>query len=248
MGSVDIYIYPEFVKEYIYFHRMICFTLNKMIWNIAFLKAADIAQEKFGSCENDYAISFLVENEFELLTLRLNKVLFDQGSDVISIGNLKKNLLTKYLRTEYRDALKAALEKTSWNAPEIIAIRKRIEPIVKTFRKNFIAHLLNKDTNEQSVKLCDIERIVLCACDYFSKLNFGAEEFYIGMETGNLNHAGEIIVCNEFAEKLFMYLSLGSQAVSEIKCSYILNEYTQNVKKAIEEIDLIIQKRLQFNN
>lgn len=104
------FIYPEYITEYQELHKAICLNLNRMIWNIAFLKKAIESQESGARCRNDFVIGHLFKNEFELLILRLNRTFFDEGQDVITLSRLKDNLFSKYLFPEHKDNLRISLK------------------------------------------------------------------------------------------------------------------------------------------
>lgn len=220
MESCLTYIVPEAVEEYKEYHRTICFNLNRMILNVAFLKKAVNMQQIFGPCRNDYVISELYNNEFELLALRLYRTLYDEGADAITLPKLQSKLFRHYLLPQFKEELSQRLKSVSWKNADVIAARKRTEGVIPIFRNTFIAHSLVNDVEELSYSFEDAEKVIMAACDLFSKLDFGASEFYSDEEKANLNHNKEQIVCEECMERFFLYQSLSSYSISEIDCIF----------------------------
>lgn len=247
MENCSTYIVPEAVEEYKKYHRTICFNLNRMIWNISFLKKAVEMQQKCGAYRNEFVIAQLSKNEFELLTLRLHRTLFDEGSDTITLPKLQSKLLKNYLFPEYRQELCQRLKSTSWDNSDVVAARRRAEIVVPIFRKNFIAHSLDKDVDELSFSIDDAEKIIMAACDWFSILNFGAEEFYSEDEKANLNHKKEQIACEEIIEEFFLYQYLSSNPIREINCAFKKTEKQDALQSAINQINAKLEhKFIQF--
>lgn len=237
MENCLTYIVPDAVEEYKNYHRTICFNLNRMIWDVSFLKKAAEMQQNCGAYRNGFVIAQLYKNEFELLTLRLHRTLYDDGNDTITLPKLKSKLLKNYLFPEYRQELCQRLKSTSWDNPDVVAARRRADAVVPIFRTTFIAHSLKKDVDELSFCVEDAEKVIMAACDLFSKLNFGAEEFYSADEKANLNHQKEQIACEEIIGEFFLYQYLSSYPIREIDCTFANDEKQDALQSAINQIN-----------
>lgn len=237
MENCLTYIVPEAIEEYKNYHRTICFNLNRMIWNVSFLKKAAEMNKNCESYRNGFVIAQLYKNEFELLTLRLHRTLYDDGNDTITLPKLQSKLFKNYLFPQYRQELSQRLKSTSWNNPDIAAARRRTAAVVPIFRNTFIAHSLQKEVNELSYCFEDAEKVIMAACDLFSKLNFGAEEFYSPDEIVNLEHKKEQIACEEVIDEFFLYQYLSSYPIRKIDCSFATTESQNTLQSAINQIN-----------
>ncbi len=65
-NECSAFIYRDYITEYQELHKAVFLNLNKLIWNIAFLKKAK-------------------------MILRLSRSLFDEGQDVITLKRLRNN-------------------------------------------------------------------------------------------------------------------------------------------------------------
>lgn len=234
-------IYPEYITEYQEFHKAIALNLNRMIWNIAFLKKAKEAQETGATCRNDFAISHLYKNEFELLVLRLHRTLLDEGADVITLPQLRNNLFSKYLVSNYKAPLQEKLHNSLWDAPETIAARKRIEQTVPSFRNHYIAHTLSGETDEYSVSFIDAETVVMAACDLLKQLGFDMDSFYLGKERFYLNFKEEKEASENFLDEFFMYQQISAWCIKEITCTYSFGEPSEIVKSKVSQINSLLK-------
>ena len=185
------YIYKDFITEYQELHKAVCLNLNKLIWNIAFLKKAKEAHEKGVNCRNDFIIEHLYKNEFELLILRFSRTLLDEGQDVITLKRLRDNLFSKYILQKHKNNLSNSLKNIAWDSYEIIVARRKLESAIPIFRNNYIAHTLMGETDEISVSYLDAEKVVMAACDLFNRLSYGVDSFYIGKEKSYLKFFDE---------------------------------------------------------
>ncbi len=210
------FIYPAYISEYQELHKAICLNLNRMIWNIAFLKKAKEAQENGARCRNDFIIEHLYKNEFELLVLRLNRTFFDEGQDVITLSRLKDNLFAKYLLPEYKIILSKSLHDVTWDSCEIVAARRRLKEAVPIFRNQFIAHTLMGEIDELSVSLLDSEKVVMASCDLFSRLSYGVDSFYLGKEKFYLNFADEKTASEHFLEEFFLFQQTSAWCINKL--------------------------------
>lgn len=200
MDSCLAYIKPEYISEYQEYHKAICLNLNRMIWNIAFLKKAKEAQEKGIPCRNDFVIGHLYKNEFEVLVLRLHRTLLDEGADAMTLPHLKNYLFSRYLIPEKKAEVGGNLRNCYWESGETVAARRRIGEAVPTFRTHYIAHTLIGETEELSVSFLDAEKVVMAACDYLGKLSFGLKDFYLGTDRALLNFEEEKVASEGFLE------------------------------------------------
>lgn len=240
ISDCSTFIYPQYIAEYQELHKAVCLNLNRMIWNIAFLKKAKEAQENGVRCRNDFVIGQLYKNEFELLILRLNRTFFDEGQDVITLSRLKDNLFSKYLLPEHKNRLNISLKDTTWDSSEIVAARRRLKETVPVFRNQYIAHTLMGETDEASVSYLDSERVVMAACDLFNKLSFGLDSFYLGKEKYYLNYIDEKSSSEHFLEEFFLFQQTSAWCIKKLDCDYSTDEQMATAKEKIEEINLII--------
>lgn len=244
MESCLTYIVPEAVEEYKKYHRTICFNLNRMILNVAFLKKAIEAQQNIGPYRNNFIISHLYKNEFELLALRLYRTLYDEGSDAITLPKLKSKLFQHYLLPEFKQELSQRLQNTAWDNPDVVAARRRTEAVIPTFRNTFIAHSLAKEVDELSYCFEDAEKVIMAACELFSKLDFGSNEFYSHNEKANLDHNKEQIACEEFMDEFFLYQALSSYSIRKIDCTFtnVEDENHAAVQSALTQINANLER------
>lgn len=240
MGNrCSAFIYPQHIAEYQELHKAICLNLNRMIWNIAFLKKAKEAQENGVRCRNDFVISHLYKNEFELLILRLNRTFFDKGQDVITLSRLKDNLFSKYLFSEYKEKLSISLKNITWDTAEVVSARRRLEDTVPTFRNQYIAHSLIGEIDEVSVSFIDSEKVVMAACDLFSRLGFGLDSFYLGEEKFYLNFIEEKSSSEHFLEDFFLFQQTSAWCIKKLDCEYSSDDQKATAKEKIDKINLI---------
>ena len=240
MNNCGTYIKPEYISDYQKYHRSICLNLNRMIWNVAFLKKAKEAQDTGAPCRNDFVIEHLFKNEFELLILRLHRTLLDEGADTMTLPHLKNHLFSKFLFPEKKAELRLRLQSCSWDGDEIVAARRRIEETVPTFRTHFIAHTLFDDSAALSVSLLDAEKVILSACEYLEKLSFGLEDFYHGLDRGLMNFQGEKEASEKFIENFLMYQQTSAWCVSEIICKCTETEDSHLVYDRIAKITALL--------
>lgn len=237
MDNCSAYIKPEHISDYQKYHKSICNNLNQMIWNIAFLKKAKEAQEMGVPCRNDYVIGRLFKNEFELLILRLHRTLFDNGPDAMTLPHLKNYLFSKFLIPEKRAELGQNLRDCQWDSNEIVAARRRVEEAVPDFRTHYIAHTLNEDTEELSVSFLDAEKVIMAACEYFLRLSFGVEDFYVESNRTSLNFQAEKEASEKFMENFFMYQQTSAWCINGITCNYDETEYSDVACNRIAQIN-----------
>jgi hypothetical protein len=233
------FIHPAYVSEYQELHKAICLNLNRMIWNIAFLKKAKEAQENGARCRNEFIIEHLYKNEFELLVLRLNRTFFDEGQDVITLSRLKDNLFAKYLLPEYKHSLIKSLQDIAWDSCEIVAARRRLKEVVPIFRNKYIAHTLMGEIDEVYVSRLDSEKVVMAACDLFNRLSYGVESFYLGKEKFYLNFADEKTSSEHFLEEFFLFQQTSAWCIKKLDCDCSLDEQMEIVKENIGKINLL---------
>lgn len=240
MGNeCSTFIYPQYIAEYQELHKAICLNLNRMIWNIAFLKKAEEAQENGVRCRNDFVIGHLYKNEFELLILRLNRTFFDEGQDVITLSRLKDNLFSKYLLPEHRNRLSIALKGIAWDSSEIVAARRRLKETVPIFRDQYIAHTLMGEIDEVSVSFLDSGKVVVAACDLFNRLSFGLDSFYSCKEKFYLNYIEEKLSSEHFLEEFFLFQQTSAWCIKKLDCDYSSDEQMATAKEIIDKINLI---------
>ena len=241
MDSYSAYIKPEYIFEYQEYHRAICLNLNRMIWNVAFLKNAKEAQDKGVLCRNDFVIGHLYKNEFELLVLRLHRTLLDVGADAMTLPHLKNNLFAKYLLPEKKAEVGQCLQNCCWDSGEIVAARRRIEEAVPDFRTHYIAHTLVGETEELSVSFLDAEKVVMAACDYLGKLSFGLDDFYLGADRTLLNFEAEKEASERFLEDFFRYQIISAWCVKEVSCECSQEDHTDIINEEIDRINTSIR-------
>lgn len=235
------FISQEYLSEYQNMHKAICVELNKMIWNIAFLKKAVDSQENSATNRNSFIIGHLYNDEFELLILRLHKTLFDEGNDVMTLPRLRDNLFSKYLLSEHKRDLSETLKNNSWDSYEIVAARRRLEQSIPIFRTKYIAHMLIGEIDDISTSLIDIEKVVMSACELFEKLSFNVECFYVGKEKFYLNLKSEKIDTENFYEEFFLFQQTSAWCIKKIDCSYKEDIQSELVRKKISRINSIFQ-------
>jgi len=236
------FIYSEYITEYQEFHKATCLNLNRIIWNIAFLKKAKEAQENNARCRNDFVIGHLYENEFELLIMRLQRTFFDEGQDVITLSRLKDNLFSKYLLPEYKKSLKKFLVNIEWDSYETVAALRRLKASVPIFRDNYIAHTLIGETDEVYVSFLDSEKVVMAACDLLVRLSYGIDSFYLGKEKFYMNFSDEKTSAEKFLEEFFMFQQTSAWCINKLSCDCTSDEQAEIVKKKIEEMNLLFSK------
>lgn len=225
MGNLcSAFICQKYIVEYQEFHKAICMNLNRMIWNIAFLKKAKEARENGVQCRNDFVISRLYKNEFELLVLRLNRTLFDKGQNIVTLPRLKDNLFSKYLIPNCKEKLRISLKNITWDTAEVVSARRRLEDAVPTLRNQYIAHSLMGEIDEVSVSFIDIEKVVMAACDLFSRIGFGLDSFYLGEEKYYLNFTEEKSTSEQFLEEFFLFQQTSAWCIKKLGCEYTLDE------------------------
>ena len=237
MDSSSAYIKSEYISEYQIYHRAICLNLNRIIWNVAFLKKAKESREKGVPCRNDFVIDHLYKNEFELLILRLHKTLLDVSSDAMTLPHLKNNLFTTYLFTGKKADIAQRLQNCCWDSVEIVAARRRIEEAVPSFRTHYIAHTLVGETEELSVSFLDAEKVIMAACDYLRKLSFELDHFYLGADQALLNFEEEKVASEKFLEDFFRYQLTSAWSVRNISCECSTDEYTDAICEEIDQIN-----------
>lgn len=237
MNSCTTYIKPEYISEYQKYHKAICLNLNRMIWNIAFLRKAYEAHEKGVLCRNDFVLGNVYKNEFELLVLGLHKTFLDTGPDVMTLPHLASNLFSKYLIPEKKSEVKEKIKNCCWDSGETVAAMRRINKAAHIFRTYYIAHTLVGETEELSVSFLDAEKVVMAACDYFGKLSFGVEDFYFGTERALLNYGEEKKASERFLEDFFRYQIISARCIEEISCKCMQGEHADIVRTEIDQIN-----------
>lgn len=242
------FIKSEYIAEYQELHKAICLNLNRMIWNIAFLKKSKEAQENGARCRNDFVIGHLYKNEFELLILRLHRTLFDEGQDVITLPRLRDNLFKKYLLNDCKQDLIIALKDNQWDSPEVEAAKRNLVRNVPALRNHYIAHTLVGEPDEYSVSFLDAEKVVMAACDLLNKLSFGLESFYFGREKFYLNYESEKTSSEQFLEEFFTFQQTSAWCIKELNCSYASkyqseDDQSEIVRKKIDSLNSLFHAR-----
>ena len=231
-------IYPEYTTEYQELHKAICINLNKMIWNIAFLKKSKEAQEKGVCCRNDFVITNLYKNEFELLVLRFYRTFLDKGQDVITLSRLKDNLFSKYLMSEHNKNLSKSLKNITWDSSEIITAKRRLSDAVPIFRHNYIAHTLMGETSEALVSYQDCEKIIIAACDLFNILSYATDSFYLRTEKSNLKFMEEKVSSENFFEEFFLFQQTSAWSIKKLDCDCL----SKIVAESIDKINFLLSE------
>lgn len=232
------FIYPEYTTEYQELHKAICINLNKMIWNIAFLKKAKEARDKGVDCRNDFAIDHLYKNEFELLVLRYHRTFLDKGQDVITLSRLKDNLFSKYLMPEHKKDLSKSLKNIAWDSSEIITAKRRLSDAVPIFRHNYIAHTLMGEISEVLVSYQDCEKIIIAACDLFNRLSYATDSFYLGTEKHNLKFMEEKVSSENFFEEFFLFQQTSAWSIKKLDCDCS----SKIVAESIDKINFLLSE------
>lgn len=88
------------------------------------------------------------------ICLNIAKLLFDKGKDVYSFDNYKKRI------DNYRG---------EYSSVKSISVEKNLENAVKAFRKNYIAHSIEK-SDFVSVKMSDLYEVLKLEVSYFNSI------------------------------------------------------------------------------
>jgi len=235
-------IEQRYREEYRQLHKSVCLNLGRIIWNIAFLKKAKEAQDLGVICRNDFIIEHLYKNEFELLILRLNRTFFDNGEDAATLPRLKNNLFSKYLLKQHKKGLSELLRDSTWDLPEIVAARRRLEDAVPIFRNNYIAHTLLVKNDEISVSFLDAEKVIMAACELFNKLGYGLDTFYLNQEKFYLNFEEEKKACEKYYEQFFLFQQTSAFCIKNLQCEFNNDKSSKIVKEKIDKINLILEE------
>jgi len=228
------YIMPEYGREYYRYHSSIYINICRMFWNISFIKKTLRLQREGMICYGDIAIINIYRDEFELLVLRLHKLIYDNDKDTITLQKLKNNMMNKYVKNEKKQELLRQLKNLPIEKHEIKSMRDRVEKSVRILRKKCIAHSLNGEIEEVEVRIDDIEGIVMAAWDSLRILSKDLTAVYNDGGLMELNLGLSSTGC----EPKFMGMNLELNPIikdAELYCDFFFERYIVWAKQNAKE-------------
>ncbi|GAE32695.1 hypothetical protein [Halalkalibacter hemicellulosilyticus] len=203
----------EYIRYHIKFFREIAdintdvFYLNKL-FNFPFKEL-----HLFG--EGMY-YSIITRNIFQMLTIKIHRLLNDQTSDTFTILKFKNKIITEYLKDEYKQTFINSLKNNDF----ISKNHQEILNSVKDARHEVLAHknirYFNGDFDNDFFGFDEIKSLVFAINDFFRVLSFDVKDKYAKDDYYN-EDIWELIVdaFNNFADESLLPLIMNSEYISK---------------------------------
>ena len=211
----------DFIEQYKSYHMTLFRELNIMLFDVAFLKECishNDTQPRM-ILDTDIIISYLFKNNFEHLILKTYRIMFDNGTDVLTIDTFISRVIQNLSNVEFKSELRSHISSSCWKSDSIKATKLRLKDALGEFRDKAIAHKLTKEMKELSVNLEDIEQLLNAAIDIFEMLSFYPIDFY-KYKISEYSFVGERLTVQEKSKQLLDLLVLSSNCISHIDVQY----------------------------
>lgn len=229
----------EYIEQYKSYHMTLFRELNIMLFDVAFLKEciAHNDTKHHMMLDMDIIISYLFKNNFEHLILKTYRIMFDNGTDVLTIDTFINQIIKNLSNLEFKTELCKNISKSCWKSDNIKATKLRLKDALGEFRDKAIAHKLTKEMKELSVNLDDIAQLLNAAIDMFEMLSFYPIDFY-QYKISEYSFVGEHLTVQEQSKQLLNLLVLSSNCISHIDVQY--KAYQE--KTEIEQIQNLVNQ------
>lgn len=211
----------DFIEQYKAYHMTLFRELNIMLFDVAFLKEciAHNDTQPHMILDTDIIISYLFKNNFEHLILKTYRIMFDNGTDVLTIDTFISKVIQNLSNEEFTAELRSHISSSCWKSDGIKATKLRLKDALGEFRDKAIAHKLTKEMKELSVNLDDIAQLLDAAIDIFEMLSFYPIDFY-RYKISEHSFIGEHLTVQEKSKQLLDLLVLSSTCISHIDVQY----------------------------
>lgn len=234
MKYTDV-IKPECIAKYSEMQKSLFIDLNSILFDIIFLKKCIDNNGINMLYDTNLVIGKLFNNEFQYLIIKVARCLFDKGSDTITLLRFKNMIFKEFIKDEYKESVQALSKNSKWFAEEAKEVKTKVESCITQFRNHYLAHSLQREIDDISVSLLDIEKLFDAATDLFCLLSFEPGDLYGKTPTDGCTFTDERNALVEFCDMFFDYQYLSSPHIEHI--SYKLDEFfvEEDEKKIIEQ-------------
>lgn len=220
----------DFVEQYKSYHLTLFRELNIMLFDVAFLK--ECVSQRGRMLDADIVVLHLFKNTFEHLILKTYRIMFDNGSDVLTMDIFVQKIIKNLKTDEIKDDLCNKLSVSDWKLNHIKAIKKRLKESLREFRDKAIAHKLTREMRELSVELEDISELLDAAINLFEIFSFYPLDFYDHEITENSFIAEQLTVQKQ-SKQLLNLLWFSSKDIRHIDIK-LSNSLSNSDKEKIE--------------
>ena len=227
ISNYKTFIKEEFWGEYrIYFSNLLNL-LSKLLINSIYIDTVSSNQWDT-SWEIDVGSRYIANHIYLIsicdFIIGLNAILFDKGSDTITITRLKEKIINYWVRDQYKISIKKQLESIKWNG--------FTKKLLKKCRSKVLCHNKAKKP-DLSIDIKMVINVHSQACIFLDMLSFGKVEF------GNAKNYNSIKEYFEYETKALRQFVLGYLWVEVFNSHLIKQVYFEPDKLCLKEKESI---------